>query len=377
MCGIYVHIPFCRKACVYCNFHFSTSLKNEKAFTEAIIKEIILRKDFFAHNDIVRTLYFGGGTPSFLKTSHLIRIAEAIQKNFHFQNAIEFSLEANPEDISKDYLKALLDIGVNRLSLGVQSFNKNDLQFLQRPHDAQKAIDAIKLSQDIGFDNISIDLIYGIPISNDDIWAKNIEIALKLDIPHISAYALTVEEKTILAHQIKHNKAINIIEEQQITQHNILKKKLSQNNFLHYETSNFAKTDTYFSKHNLGYWQGAKYLGLGPSAHSYNQIERQWHTSNTSKYINSIKQGCMVLEKEVLDIQMKYNEYIFTSLRTMWGGSFSIVEKEFGGALLKHLQKELKPHLLNQNIIIENNNFYLSNKARLFSDAIASDLFIT
>jgi len=374
MSGIYIHIPFCKNACVYCNFHFSTSLKNKEPYIEALIKEIYLKKSFFDTSEKIETLYFGGGTPSILDEDGLNRIIDSLHKNFNCAHLSEFSFEANPEDLTPRKLKSLRNSGINRLSIGVQSFQDSDLNYLGRVHNAAKAINCIKNAQDAGFDNITIDLIYGLPTLNKDAWTANINTFFSLDLPHLSCYCLTVEEKTPLEIFIKKNKAQAPEEGAAIEQYDILTKMMDKEKFVHYEISNFGK-EGYFSKHNLSYWQGEKYLGLGAAAHSYTRTQRRWNIANTTLYIKNVLGGHNFYETETLDKNTLYNEYIFTSLRTVWGGTWAHVETHFGKQYLDYLKTGISK-LNNRHIEVYPLGYRLSAEGRLFADGIASALFM-
>ncbi|MDD3875335.1 MAG: radical SAM family heme chaperone HemW [Bacteroidales bacterium] len=375
MSAIYVHIPFCNSACVYCNFHFTTSKKNRDTFTEALVREIELKKNFFSKDETISSLYFGGGTPSILNIIALEKIMEALHKNFEFENSFEFTFEANPENLNSENLTYYKSIGINRLSIGVQSFNEKDLLFMGRNHTAAQSIESILLAQDKGFGNLNIDLIYGIPGLNEAGWEKNLETFSDLGIPHLSAYQLTVEEKTPLHFQIKKKKKENINEDILLKHYSILKQRMSAEHFLHYEISNFSKTG-FMSKHNLAYWQGGKYLGLGPSAHSYDENFRSWNIANTTLYIKNSKQGKFLYESEELSKKTKFNEYIFLSLRTMWGCKWNTISEVYGMDYLYHIKKQLNNFRKNNWFSFSKEGFSLNQEGFLFADAIASELFI-
>ncbi len=327
MSGIYIHIPFCKQACHYCDFHFSTSMKKKDDLVNALTKELELRKDEFK-NTTVETIYFGGGTPSLLTNDELQFIIDAVYKNYEVSEDPEITLEANPDDLSKDRIIALSKSRINRLSIGIQSFFEADLKLMNRAHNAEEAKSCLEEATK-HFDNISLDLIYGVPGASNEQWLANIEMALSFNVPHISSYALTVEPKTALASFIKKGIIDNVDDEQAHDQFHILKDKLEAEGFVHYELSNFGK-DGYFSKNNSAYWQGKSYLGIGPSAHSFNGKQRGWNVKNNSKYIKSIEDGQLPIEIETLTKTDQYNEYVMTGLRTIWGVSFHKVEADFG-----------------------------------------------
>jgi oxygen-independent coproporphyrinogen III oxidase len=378
MPSIYIHIPFCRQACHYCNFHFSVSMRRKNDFLKSLANEIELQKDFFGEtiNGKIRldTLYFGGGTPSVLEIHELDQIFTELSKYFLFDDSAEITLEANPDDLTPEKLKALHHTPVNRLSIGIQSFQPNDLKYMNRVHNPQQAMQAIQNAQSTGFKNITADLIYGTPGMSDQQWEKNILTLIKLGIPHISAYSLTVEKKTALDVFIRQGKAMPVDEEQSARQFDILRDITSQHGYEHYEISNFGLPG-YFSRHNLNYWTGVPYLGLGPSAHSFKPGVRTWNIANTGRYINELLLSRIPFEQETLTPSQQYNEYIMTALRTMWGIDLKWVEKDFGKDYLEKLMKASKKHVTNQNL--ENNGTYIkvSRKGKFFTDGIAADLF--
>ncbi len=383
MAGIYIHIPFCKQACHYCDFHFSTSLQNKDAFLAALKKEILLQKEYF-NNSLsflqgegrgeVSSIYFGGGTPSLLSKNELIDIFECLKKNFQIHEDAEITLEANPDDLTEGKIKELKATPINRLSIGVQSFYDEDLKLMNRAHTAEESIKAVKFAQENGFENITIDLIYGIPGLTDHRWRNNLQIAFALNVNHISAYCLTVEPKTALAHQIKTGLVKNVDEQHGSEQFEIILEAMHQNDFVQYEISNFCKNGA-FSKHNSNYWKKEKYLGLGPSAHSFNGESRQWNISNNALYIQSIEKGELNFEKELLSIEQRYNEYVMTSLRTIWGLDLNYLEHAFGKKNLEYCLTEVEQYIKSENVLAEENKLYLSDKGKLIADKIASDLF--
>lgn len=372
MAGIYIHIPFCKQACYYCDFHFSTSLKKKSELVTALAKELILRKDEFK-NQTVETIYFGGGTPSLLTIDELQFLISEVYKNYIVIETPEITLEANPDDLSKDLIVQLSNSPVNRLSIGVQSFFEADLKLMNRAHNAAEAKACLEEATK-HFDNISIDLIYGIPGLTNENWIKNIETVLSYNIPHISSYALTVEPKTALDTFIKKGIIENVDDDLAQEQFHILIEKLEANGFVHYELSNFGKPD-YFSKNNSAYWQGKSYLGIGPSAHSFNGNERGWNVRNNSKYIKALEQNILPIETEVLSTTDKYNEYVMTGLRTIWGVSLERVEQDFGIMYKNYLLEQATFHLKNEMLYLNDGKILVTKKGKFLSDGIASDLF--
>ncbi len=374
MAGIYIHIPFCKQACNYCDFHFSTSLMNKDAFMKALFKEIEIQKNYFPSSTEVSTVYLGGGTPSLLSKFDLLDIINAVKLNFNILPNAEITLEANPDDLTSEKIKELKESPINRLSIGIQSFYDEDLRFMNRAHSATEALNAVKLAQDNGFENITIDLIYGTPTLTHHKWRNNLQIAFALNIKHISAYCLTVEPKTMLAHQIKTGITKNVDEQQSAEQFEILVDAMHANDFVQYEISNFCK-DGFYSKHNSNYWLKENYLGLGPSAHSYNGSSRQWNISNNALYIKSLENGELNFEKEELTKEQRYNEYILTSLRTIWGADLTIIEQQFGKEYLNHCLSEADKYIRSESILNEENKLFLTDKGKLFADKISSELF--
>ena len=374
MAGIYLHIPFCKQACNYCDFHFSTSMKMKVDFVKAIIQEIELRKDVFA-NKFISSIYFGGGTPSLLSKEELDMIFEKLYKSFKINADAEITLEANPDDLNFDKILQLKDTPINRLSIGVQSFRDEDLKYMNRAHTAIEALNSIKMAQDSGFQNITIDLIYGTPgMSNED-WKYNLRKSFALNLPHISSYALTVEEKTPLYYQILKKNIGPVDEQQSADQFKILIDEMLRYGYEQYEISNFCKDNSY-SKHNTSYWKKDHYLGLGPSAHSYFGNSRFWNLSNNVKYIKALSASQLPLVKENLNTQDMYNEYVMTSLRTKWGCSLIEIEKNYSRSYLNYFKVQIKGHEMN-GYIIENKGVYtLSEKGKLIADRITSDLFV-
>ncbi len=378
MAGIYIHIPFCKQACHYCDFHFSTSLKGKDAFLQALQKEIVLQKNYFQlltpGDSEIETIYFGGGTPSLLSQSELMWVFEALYKNFNVRPDAEITLEANPDDLTVQKIKELKTSPVNRFSIGIQSFHDEDLKLMNRAHNSQEALTAVKASQDMGFENITIDLIYGIPALSNANWKLNLYKAFELDVKHISSYCLTVEPGTALAHFVKEGKAKNVDEHQSAAQFEIMLEEMDKNNFVQYEISNFCK-DNHFSRHNSNYWLKKPYLGLGPSAHSYDGNDRQSNISNNALYIQSIEKGELNFEKEVLTKTQQYNEYVLISLRTMWGTDLEYVRTKMGSDYVSHCLSEADRFIDSKEIRKEGNKLFLTDKGKLFADRIAGNLF--
>ncbi|MCF8296057.1 MAG: radical SAM family heme chaperone HemW [Saprospiraceae bacterium] len=374
MAGIYLHIPFCKHKCSYCNFFSVISQKNKADFLKTLSKEIYLQKDYLI-GETIDTIYFGGGTPSLLSASELNSIFEEIVKFHSISENAEITLEANPDDLSDIKLKELKLLPINRLSIGIQSFHQDDLDYLGRTHDAKQAINCIKQSRDSGFDNLTIDLIYGIPTLSNEKWRENLKTTFGFGVQHVSAYSLTVEPKTPLDVFIKKGKLENIDDEQSNEHYLILMEQMKLHDFIQYEISNFCK-EGFESKHNSNYWKMKKYLGLGPSAHSYNLESRQWNIASISQYIDLIKNQKSQFEIEKLTIEQKYNEYIMTSLRTIQGCDLEFISKKFGEKFRSYCQKESEPYLQSSQIIKENNKLFLSDKGKLFADGISGSLFI-
>ncbi|MFW0738305.1 radical SAM family heme chaperone HemW [Flavobacterium sp. T12S277] len=379
MSGIYIHIPFCKQACHYCDFHFSTSMKKKDEMVLALAKEIVMRKEEFklldsAQNDNqIETIYFGGGTPSVLNNDEINFLIDTVYNNYKVAENPEITLEANPDDLSPERILELSKSPINRLSIGIQSFYEADLKMMNRAHNAAEALNCLKEATRY-FDNISLDLIYGIPGLTDEMWKKNIETALSFGIPHISSYALTVEPKTALKKLIDTGKIAEPQDEAASNHFIILVDTLEKNGFIHYELSNFGK-ENYFSKNNSAYWLGKKYIGIGPSAHSYDGEKRGWNVANNSLYIKSIQNEELPLETEILSKSDRYNEYIMTGLRTIWGVSLDRIEAEFGSDYLDYLQKQSQKFLNDDLLFIENNILRPTAKGKFLTDGIASDLF--
>lgn len=373
MTGIYLHIPFCKQACYYCNFHFSTSLGQREALVAALLQEIDLQKDYL-QGQPVGTIYFGGGTPSILPIADLQRLLEKIHDTFDILPNTEITLEANPDDLSAELLQALRAIGINRLSIGIQSFHEADLRWMHRAHDSDQAFSCIREAQAVGFRNISIDLIYGGPTLSDEGWLANITQAIALEIPHLSCYALTVEPGTALDQFIKKKKMEAVDPDKAARHFEMLLQQLQAGGYEHYEISNFALPGRH-SRHNSSYWSGNAYLGLGPSAHSFNQHSRQWNVANNALYIKSIQQGAVPFEAETLTPDIMLNEYIMTSLRTSKGCDLSLVAARYGEERRVQLAAGARSFMQKGWMVQVDDTLVLTAAGKLFADGIAAELF--
>ena len=382
MTGIYIHTPFCKSKCAYCNFFSLASESKINDYVEALKKEIVLRKNYLG-GEIVKTIYFGGGTPSLLSVKNIEEILELLNKNYEIIPNPEITLEINPDTIDREKMSSLKKIGVNRMSVGIQSFDDEDLRYLGRRHDSRHAMQVLEDLKHTDFEKITLDLIYGIPTLTEEKWNKNLDIFFSTGITHLSAYALTVEPKTILGQRIEKGELQSVSEEETICHYNILVERTKENDFEHYEISNFAK-EGFRSQHNSIYWRDEKYLGLGPSAHSYDGNSRQWNISNLTKYIQMVgdaetqrgREAELFYEKEILSTEDKFNEYVMTSLRTSWGCDIEKIERDYGKSYAHHFLKNIKKYLENGEMLKENNTYFLSEDGKLFADGIAADLFL-
>lgn len=370
--GIYIHVPFCRQRCYYCDFYSTTQLLKKPELVQALIQELELRKTVL-EGETVKTIYFGGGTPSLLTTDEINRVVEQVYNHFLVDKNPEITLEANPDDLSEKQIYLLSKTPVNRLSIGIQSFNNDDLISLHRRHNAQQAIEAVKNSQAAGFNNISIDLIYGLPTLNREKWQKNLEIASQLNVQHISAYHLTYEKGTVFDVKRKKGEIQPIAEEESLEQFKALMDWAKMNDFIHYEISNFGKSG-YFSQHNTSYWMQKKYLGIGPSAHSYSMDKRSWNVSNLAQHIAAVNKNHPSFEEEVLTPSDKQNEYIITALRTRWGIKLDEFETQFGALKAHSLLAHSKKFIDNNTLYKKNNALILTDKGVFVSDAILAEL---
>ncbi len=373
MAGIYIHIPFCKTKCHYCNFFSMTSVKHKPAFISNLVREINMQKNYLG-KDLVNTIYLGGGTPSLLDTSEIGLILNAVQSRFTVSNEVEITLEANPDDVNKQWVKEIKNTDINRLSLGVQSFFDDDLAYLNRVHSAEDAKSAIDILQDAGLSNITIDLIYGIPGLSQAKWEQNLDTFFAFDIPHLSAYALTVEEKTALYVKIKNKKAVSPDESAMVDQFKTLLSLTEDKEYIHYEISNFAK-EGHYSRHNSIYWTGGHYLGLGPSAHSYNGFSRRWNKPSMKAWLDLEAYYNESFEEEVLTGDQRYNEYVMTSLRTIWGCDLDIVKQEFGDEYASMLLMGAQKFINDNSMILNGNSLFLTPKGKLFADGISAELF--
>jgi len=372
MAGIYIHIPYCKQKCSYCNFHFSVSLINKSELLNALGKEIKERSDYLKDQPIT-SLYFGGGTPSLLSIGELSKLINEVKKTYVLAPDIEVTLEANPDDLNANILREYASIGINRLSIGIQSFDENELKVMNRAHTALEALNCVKMAKDAGFNNLSIDLIYGVPEQGISKWHRNIDIALELNVPHISAYALTVEPKTVLQHQV--NKGIVKMPDDETVSESflILRERLNSNSFEQYEVSNFA-LENFHSKHNSAYWQNSPYIGIGPSAHSFDGKTRQWNIANNKKYIQLLHSNELYYEIEELSTTTAFNEYVMLGLRTKWGINLTKISTDFGINI-----REEHPRWINKYkgyFTVFNDHIALNAEGFLIADRIASDLMI-
>lgn len=373
MAGIYLHIPFCKQACFYCDFHFSTSLKKKDELISCLIKELEIRKDEL-QTETIETIYFGGGTPSLLYIKEVELLLNAIYKNYNVIENPEITLEANPDDLPEAKILELAKSSVNRLSIGIQSFFEDDLKLMNRAHNANEAKKCLTVATH-HFDNITVDLIYGIQNMSIDKWKVNLQTVFDFGINHISSYALTVEPNTALDSFIKNGKYLPLNEELAKQHFNVLVDETEKQGFVHYEISNFGKPN-YFSKHNTSYWKGKKYIGIGPSAHSFNETQRSWNVSSNAKYIKSISENKLPNELEKLSKEDVFNEYIMTGLRTIWGVSLEKIKNDFGETYIEYLENQTKKHIDKELLYIENQILKTTKKGKFLADGIASDLFI-
>lgn len=371
MAGIYIHIPFCKTKCTYCDFYSKTDFSQQSELLHTLLAEIALRKNYLSES--VSTIYFGGGTPSTLSVSEIDSVLKVLFSTFSIENNAEITLEANPDDLSLEYLDALRKAGVNRLSMGVQSFDDGQLKVINRRHTVATALRSIEMAHWAGFDNISIDLIFGLPGQSLDSWQKQVDQAMKLDVQHLSAYGLTYEEGTPLWRQMKQGKIIPADDETMIEMYHYLVTICSQNGFDQYEISNFARNGLR-SKHNSSYWKQRPYLGLGPAAHSYNGDTRQWNISSITRYCRNIAENKPFFEKEILTGQDKYNDFVMVSLRTIEGIDLNVLEQEFGKKMHDFCLDSANMHLQNQNLCIKDCFLRLTTDGIMISDKIISDL---
>lgn len=370
---MYIHIPFCKQACTYCDFHFSTSVNFKDLMIKSFIKEISLRFNYLKSNKL-NSIYFGGGTPSLLNINELDLLFDTLHRYFEFDNLTEITFEVNPDDVSKKNLDAWKKIGINRLSIGIQSFNDEELKWMNRAHEAKQSVKSVLLAQDAGFSNITIDLIYGSKFQTIDSWQETLQKAVNLKTQHISSYNLTIENKTVLGSRTEKGIEPAVNENLSSKQFLLMVDLLKQSDFIQYEVSNFGKSG-YFAQHNSNYWLQKEYLGIGPSAHSFNGLSRQWNIKNNNAYIKGLEQNLIHFEREELSIKDRFNEYVLTRLRTIWGCDLSEIENLFGEAITSHFLKMIDKQQFHFN---NNNNgvYTLKGESLLFADGIASDFFL-
>jgi oxygen-independent coproporphyrinogen-3 oxidase len=374
MAGIYIHIPFCRKRCHYCDFYKTTDFGQKFRLVKGMITELETRAPEISTEEIT-TVYLGGGTPSVLQVTELDDLLKTIRNNYPLAVNAEITIEANPDDITETKLSALRKTGYNRISIGIQSFEESDLKLMNRRHDGEQAVQAVEIAKKAGYENISIDLIYGLPNQNQEEWERNVQKAVDLDIQHISAYHLTYHEGTVFYDQLKKGHLKELPDEISLQQFEILIKRLKQAGFEHYEISNFCKPG-FYSQHNSSYWKGKKYLGIGPSAHSYDLVSRRWNVSSVSKYLHRIENSEQYFETEILSEQDRYNDYIITGLRTIWGISEIFIQHEFNPQYQNHFQKIMQKYLESQHIVQHPEKITLSLEGLFISDQIMADFMM-
>ena len=373
MSGIYIHIPFCLSKCAYCGFYSVPSVRRKAEFMEALKQEIVSRKDYL-HGEKVETIYFGGGTPSLLNADEIDALLRLLNNTFEMVDYPEITLEANPDTLTLNYLNALRSLGVNRLSIGIQSFFDNDLHYLNRRHDSNHASLCLQWAKAAGFENVNIDLIYGLPTSDADQWSRNLDLFFETGLPHLSAYALTLEPNAILTKQIEMGKTLPVNEEDAIRDYEILCQKMAQAGFLHYEISNFCKPGMH-SRHNSSYWFGIPYAGFGPSAHSYDGTSRQWNAASLERYAGGRRQEAEDGSKEVLTEEQRYDEYVMLRLRTMWGIDLAALKCEMGERFSSHCERQSEPLMVSGKLSRKGECLYLNDRQMLFADGVAEALF--
>jgi oxygen-independent coproporphyrinogen-3 oxidase len=372
MAGIYIHIPFCKTRCVYCDFYSTTESEMRSRYISALCREIEMRADYL-HGEPVETIYFGGGTPSQLTAGDFARVFSAIERTFGTITAGEITLEANPDDLTEEYLQSLSSLPFNRISMGVQTFRDDTLRLLNRRHNAQQAVDAVARCRRAGFRNISIDLIYGLPGETEESWRTDLQKAISLGVEHISAYHLIYEEGTRLYDMLRHHSVEEVDEESSVRFFEMLIDELTKAGFVHYEISNFCRPGMH-SRHNTSYWQGIKYMGCGPSAHSFDGESREWNVSSLHSYIEAIEGGGRDFEKEELDLNTRYNEYIITTLRTRRGADISILEQRFGSKLKNYCLRMARTYIDEGKLTLDGNTLRLTRSGIFVSDGIMSDM---
>lgn len=376
MAGIYIHIPFCKKLCYYCDFHFSVSLKQKDRLIKAIHTELLLRRDEFEGFE-VGTIYFGGGTPSILSAFELAELLETIARHYKLLPEAEITIEANPDDLNKDYLESLKsETGINRFSIGTQSFDDKDLKLMNRKHSAREAYESIVLAKESGYNNLNIDLIYGVPGMSMEVWQRNLETFASLEIPHLSAYHLTFEPKTVFSHYRKKGKLKPVDEELSLEQFELLRNFALENKYEHYEISNFATRGAY-SKHNMAYWTGKPYLGIGPSAHSFKDSRRRWNVANNTKYCEELEaETSNYFEFEIIDNTTAYHDYILTALRTKWGINIKKLSSDFSEDVYQLFTQQIGPFIENGMIEKKKGSYVVSEESKFLTDHIISELMI-
>ena len=372
MSGIYIHFPFCKSKCIYCNFYSVAALQHKQSYLQALHQEIELTTDYLPDKHI-STLYFGGGTPSLLEVSEIEAILTALSRHYTLSDDAEITLEANPEQLDKNYVKSLKSVGINRLSIGVQSFADDILHQLKRRHTAVEAEQALNTVFEGGFHNVSIDLIYGIPYRKENQWNEELEKAFSFPITHLSAYSLTVEPSTLLDVKINKNQFLPLDEQKEEMDYNQLINKAKDSDFVHYEISNFAKKD-HFSRHNFAYWEGVPYLGLGPSAHSFDGQSRQWNPADIQRYVQNIAAGQREEEKEFLTPEMQFNEYVMLMLRTYKGIDIEYIRNKFGARFAELILQHWSRVPATNYHQPEPGHYVLTAKGMRFADKIAVDL---
>lgn len=376
MSGIYIHIPFCKKACFYCDFHFSVSFKIKEKIITAICQELIIRKDFFDPKETISSIYFGGGTPSVLSIKEIDEILGAVYSHYNVEKNAEITFECNPDDLTQDYLRELKFVGINRLSIGVQSFNDEHLKWMNRSHDASQSKKSIEYGAEAGFNNITLDLIYGLPQLSNKEWSSNLNEALSLPINHLSAYSLTMEENTPYIKLVNQGKYKKPSDDISSSHYQILVQQTTDLGWEHYEVSSFCKPGNY-SKHNSSYWSGSKYIGVGPSAHSYDGNSRYWNVSDNKSYLECISTKKRYFESEELTVSNRVNEYLLTGLRTKWGVDLELLSNKYDYNVMSLFEKNIKYWISLNWLEMKDSNMKLTNKGMLFADHISSTLFLS
>mgnify|MGYP000963855040 CR=1 FL=1 len=372
MAGIYLHIPFCKTRCIYCDFYSTTRSELKTHYVHTLCRELEMRKEYLK-GEPVETIYFGGGTPSQLEEADFKHIFETIRENYGMEHCREITLEANPDDLSQEYLKMLSSLPFNRISMGIQTFDDTTLQLLKRRHSSQTAVEAVRRCREAGFQNISIDLIYGLPGETKERWVNDLRQAIRLDVEHISAYHLTYEEDTPIYNMLKQHQIEEVDEDSSLQFFTLLIEHLQNAGYEHYEISNFCLPGLH-SRHNSSYWTEKQYLGCGPSAHSYNGISRQWNVASLDKYIEGISSGNPTFEVEELDLYTRYNDFVITHIRTQWGMPLPKLRKQYGEELYKYCLRMATPHLQQGTLEIKNDTLKLTRKGVFISDGIMSDM---